>query len=139
MMTNPPLSCMYEGKELAFWTYAQLHQLSSGALKQRGLNVRDVLGDLVGRMPRDKENCIVWIISSQIKANEVTGGDELTLGSFGLPKELAAQGLLETPRAPAEQSPGQDQATELAGSYNQSKAAYDNARTKNRLGSNIFG
>lgn len=131
---------MYEGKELAFWTYSQLQQLSSSALQQRALNVRDVLGDLVGRMPRDKENCIVWIISSQVKANDATGGDQLTLGSFGMPKDLAAQGLLETPRDT--QTPRrrcEDQPTDLAGSYNESKAVYDNARIKNRTGSNIFG
>lgn len=56
---------------------------------QRAMNVRDVLGDRIGRMPRDKENCITWIIGAQIKANKAVGGEQLTPSMFGVPKDLA--------------------------------------------------
>ena len=58
------MSIRFEGKELSFWNFEQLQQLSTASLKQRAMNLRDIVGEKrLNRIPRDKENCIAWIIN----------------------------------------------------------------------------
>eukprot|EP00633_Aureoumbra_lagunensis_P002009 CAMPEP_0197287310 /NCGR_PEP_ID=MMETSP0890-20130614/3556_1 /TAXON_ID=44058 ORGANISM="Aureoumbra lagunensis, Strain CCMP1510" /NCGR_SAMPLE_ID=MMETSP0890 /ASSEMBLY_ACC=CAM_ASM_000533 /LENGTH=145 /DNA_ID=CAMNT_0042756819 /DNA_START=52 /DNA_END=489 /DNA_ORIENTATION=- len=140
MSQATPVSIQFEGKELSFWTYGQLNQLSSKALKQRAMNVRDAVGESrLSRMPRDKENCIAWIIKAQILANSSNGGHALTLQEFGLPNDIientSAQGAaLNNSINTTESQP----ITQSSEDYISQRAIYNAARIKNRTGSNIF-
>lgn len=89
-----PQSLIFEEREVSCWTYEQLSRVSRPNLKQRALNLRDLVGAerlALLRAGGGRDQLICWLLASQVAiANSL--GLELTVASFGAPADLWREG-----------------------------------------------
>jgi len=83
-----PLSVLFNGREVAIYTFAQVDRLGKKALKERAMNIRDLVG--AQSLPRfspgfQEEQMVAWILEAQTVVAAACGV-MITVGDLGAPK-----------------------------------------------------
>jgi len=83
-----PTSVLFSGREVAIYTFAQVDRLGKKALKERAMNLRDLVG--AQRLPRfspgfPEEQIVAWILEAQIIVAAASGVC-ITVADLGAPK-----------------------------------------------------
>jgi len=138
---------MFDQREVPLYTFGQLEQQPRMSLKNRAMNLRDLIG--AERLPAlsaagAKEEVIVWIIDVQCMLAKATGLD-ITPAHLGVPADFNVQddGLMaEGDNGHRGQPESQPPLSQRAGDGDAYAAAMNQAamhKMKNQRGSNIFG
>ena len=85
-----PLSVLFNGREVAIYTFAQVDRLGKKALKERAMNIRDLVG--AQSLPRfspgfQEEQMVAWILEAQTVVAAACGV-MITVGDLGAPDRL---------------------------------------------------
>eukprot|EP00440_Ansanella_granifera_P076475 gb/GFBE01082987.1/.p1 GENE.gb/GFBE01082987.1/~~gb/GFBE01082987.1/.p1 ORF type:complete len:134 (+),score=35.91 gb/GFBE01082987.1/:1-402(+) len=125
-------SFTFEGKEFPLFTEKQLEGINRESLKQRGLNLRDHVGqDRLPPMPRQPEALVSWILQTQ---DILTGGGGAG-GGGGSSRPVSSH-----PQAHYGGDEIPDDLSEAQQAYVDAKMASEAARARNRGGgmSDVF-
>mmetsp|Transcript_33923 Transcript_33923/g.56071 ORF Transcript_33923/g.56071 Transcript_33923/m.56071 type:complete len:153 (-) Transcript_33923:282-740(-) len=148
-----PAEVNFEDKVLPLWTFEQLNALGRSQLKNRGMNLRDAVGE--SRLPpfvqgATQQATIIWIIQAQVMLMQASG-TQCTPSDFGLPGDFgqaeggyfggkpsmaAGNSVDEGMRAPSE--PSLQANADAISAHAEAMAGSQAAKNRNR-GSNIFG
>merc|ERR1712125_154703 len=119
-------SFIYQGKEQTVWTEEQLGSMGKAAIKQRAMDLRDLVGTTMQLppMPRHQDLLPGWIISVQVA---------MMRGQTGSQRPVS-----RASEAPARKQVHRGEEDDQAEAFFANKMAREAAQQRNR-GSNIFG